>query len=502
MPESWRSLGYTNGCSSRNLSQRSPVQSRAAGIITINAWIVTVVGVHKRMFESQPFSTESCSESRRCYHHHQCLNRDGRWGTQTDVRVTTFLNGVLFRVAPLLSSPSMPESWRSLGYTNGCSSHNLSQRSPVQSRADVIITINAWIVTVVVYSTQTEAPVNLSQSCSRVESSHVGTSMLSSHTCVGIHMMLWSWWLLGIFKSLVQSARFRISLSDASNCTWRYYDSSVFTLLASRPQSEMAISHQTICSEIIKMNNSRHVQLFDFYVCMQCAYIFMSVHVSACACVCMCMRFACACGLHVHAFCMCMCFACACVLHVHAFACDVSVYVSVCLCAACECMCVWMYVITFFVCMCMRLHVHAFACACICVCMRLRVHAFACVCVCACCCTHVFACVCVSMCLHVCVFMCLHVCVFMCLHVCVLCLHVCVMCLFMCLHVCVCVCVSMCLYVCVFMCSHVCVCVNVFVCVYVHVFACDLCVHIFACECMQMCTLLHAYACVRIWAVS
>ena len=43
-------------------------------------------------------------------HHHQCLNRDGRWGTQTDVRVTTFLNGVLFRVAPLLSSPSMPES--------------------------------------------------------------------------------------------------------------------------------------------------------------------------------------------------------------------------------------------------------------------------------------------------------------------------------------------------------------------------------------------------------
>ena len=110
----------------------------------------------------------------------------------------------------------------------------------------------------------------------------------------------------------------------------------MFTLLASRPQSEMAISHQTICSEIIKMNNSRHVQLFDFYVCMQCAYIFMSVHVSAC--VCMCMRFACACGLHVHAFCMCMCFACACVLHVHAFACDVSVYVSVCLCAACECM--------------------------------------------------------------------------------------------------------------------------------------------------------------------
>ena len=67
-----------------------------------------------RMFESQPFSTESCSESRRCYHHHQCLNRDGRWGTQTDVRVTTFLNGVLFRVAPMLSSPSMPESWRSL----------------------------------------------------------------------------------------------------------------------------------------------------------------------------------------------------------------------------------------------------------------------------------------------------------------------------------------------------------------------------------------------------
>ena len=167
MPESWRSLGYTNGCSSRNLSQRSPVQSRAAGIITINAWIVTVVGVHKRMFESQPFSTESCSESRRCYHHHQCLNRDGRWGTQTDVRVTTFLNGVLFRVAPLLSSPSMPESWRSLGYTNGCSSHNLSQRSPVQSRAAVIITINAWIVTVVgVHKRMFESQPFSTESCS------------------------------------------------------------------------------------------------------------------------------------------------------------------------------------------------------------------------------------------------------------------------------------------------------------------------------------------------
>ena len=118
----------------------------------------------------------------------------------------------------------------------------------------------------------------------------------------------------------------------------------MFTLLASRPQSEMAISHQTICSEIIKMNNSRHVQLFDFYVCMQCAYIFMSVHVSACACVCMCMRFACACGLHVHAFCMCMCFACACVLHVHAFACDVSVFMFLCAyvlhvsACVCECM--------------------------------------------------------------------------------------------------------------------------------------------------------------------
>ena len=73
--------GYTNGCFTHNLSQLGRIQSRVAVIITINPWVVTVVGVHKRMLQSQPFSTGSCSESCRCYHHNQSLDRDGRWGT-------------------------------------------------------------------------------------------------------------------------------------------------------------------------------------------------------------------------------------------------------------------------------------------------------------------------------------------------------------------------------------------------------------------------------------
>ena len=80
-------------------------------------------GVHKRMLQSQPFSTGSCSESCRCYHHNQSLDRDGRWG-----------------------------------YTNGCFTHNLSQLGRVQSRVAVIITINPWVVTVV-GGTQTDASV-------------------------------------------------------------------------------------------------------------------------------------------------------------------------------------------------------------------------------------------------------------------------------------------------------------------------------------------------------
>ena len=96
------------------ISRQHPSRPTALWLVSLLANVLASTSPRRKrpstnMCRASRKITESTTASR-CYHHHQCLNRDGRWGTQTDVRVTTFLNGVLFRVAPLLSSPSMPES--------------------------------------------------------------------------------------------------------------------------------------------------------------------------------------------------------------------------------------------------------------------------------------------------------------------------------------------------------------------------------------------------------